>query len=75
MKIEDIKDLWEIQPKENLKEGCELKCPECGEWSSHKEWKETSVHCEDCGEHIAMKCPNCGEDFDPVFCQPFECRV
>ena len=75
MEIEDIKGWWEISPKENLQDGCELKCPECGEWSSHKEWKETSVYCEDCGEHMAMRCPHCDEDFDHVWSKTFECRV
>lgn len=75
MEIEDIKGWWEISPEENLQEGCELKCPECGEWSSHKEWKETCVYCEDCGEHKAMRCPHCDEDFDGIKSKTFECRV
>ena len=74
MEIEDIKDLFDISPLENLVEDCELKCPSCNEWASHKKWKETSVHCEDCGEHLAMNCPNCNEDFDHVYSEIFECR-
>lgn len=75
MEVEDIKGYWEIYTEENLQEGCELKCPECGEWSSHKEWKETSVYCEDCGEHAAMRCSRCDEVFDHVWSKTFECRV
>jgi hypothetical protein len=76
MEVEDIKKWWATLPQENLKEGCELKCPDCGEWASHKEWEECEVYCEDCGyEHAAMKCPNCEEAFDHVWSEPFECRV
>jgi len=58
MKIEDIEYLIDVSPKENLQEGCELKCYECGEWSCHKEWEQTYVPCEDCGEHVASDVRN-----------------
>jgi len=74
MKIEDIEYLINVSPKENLQEGCELKCPECGEWSSHKEWEQTYVPCEDCGEHLGIRCPKCEQDFDTISSEIFECR-
>jgi len=74
MEIEDIEYLINVSPKENLQEGCELKCPECGEWSCHKKWEQTYVPCEDCGEHMAIMCPKCEEDFDTISNEIFECR-
>jgi len=75
MEIEDFKFLWSIVPIENLKEGCELKCPDCNEWSIHKEWQSTYAPCEYCGEHEAMECPKCHEVFDHVFTETIECRI
>lgn len=75
MKTEDISGWWIVKPEENLKEGCELKCPECGEWANHNNWDESEVGCEDCGEHMAIKCPNCDERFDHVWSPTFECRL
>jgi len=64
-----------MTPEENLKEGCELKCPKCSEWNSHDKWEETIVYCEDCGEHAAIQCPHCDEEFDHVGSEPFQCRI
>ena len=43
------------------------KCPECNEWSSYVDWDETTVACDDCGEHDARRCPKCDEVFDLVW--------
>ena len=75
MKIEDIKGIWMVVPEDTLQKGCEIKCPECGEWHNHEEWKETEVPCDLCGEHLAMECPNCKERFDHVYSEVFECRI
>ena len=75
MEIKEIKGVWIVEPEENLQEGCELKCPECGEWHNHNEWKEAEVYCILCGEHYAMKCPSCEERFDHVWSPTFECRL
>lgn len=44
-----------------------VKCPECGEVSDEKEWREGEVFCEDCGSHISRVCPNCDEHIDTVY--------
>ncbi len=76
MNIKDLSDSWDFEPIENLKEGCEILCPECLTWSLHTEWRESSVGCELCGEHYAIKCPECDERFDHVWnSEPFECRI
>lgn len=54
--------------------GCEVHCPECNEWSSHKKWKYTKIDCDLCGFHPAMRCPVCKTVFDSVFCDMFEVR-
>ena len=58
MKIEDL-DMFDMEPPPF--DGCEILCKYCDEWSSHTEWPETEIPCEDCGEHYAMKCPKCNE--------------
>jgi len=42
-------------------------CPECGATTPANDWRETSVGCEDCGEHDARECPACEERFDHVW--------
>ena len=66
MKISDF-DSFRIDPEPI--EGCEIKCPECGEWSFHTEWRATEVYCEDCGTHEAMRCPKCQDDIDNVWAE------
>jgi len=61
---------FDVKPKE----GCEIHCPECNEWSSHYDWEESETYCDICGSHVAMVCPKCGEVFDSVFCDIFEVR-
>ena len=70
----EIKDLhwWDMKPEPT--EGCEIKCPECNEWTKYTEWTETEVGCEDCGSHAAIRCPKCDEDFDHVGSREFEVR-
>lgn len=41
-------------------------CPECGKASPNDTWKDTSVHCDECGAHDAIECPKCNEVFDLV---------
>ena len=48
-------------------EGCELRCPTCGEFSHHTLWTEVDVPCEDCGDHAALCCPKCGDAIDHVY--------
>lgn len=68
MKVADL-FLWDMKPEPT--EGCEIQCPDCGEWSSHNDWSESEVYCEDCGEHAAIRCPKCKEDFDNVWSKTF----
>jgi ribosomal protein S27E len=42
-------------------------CPECGGESASKDWPETYVGCDLCGDHSARKCPSCGDVFDYVW--------
>lgn len=42
----------------------QILCAECGKYSYATKWKETSIPCEDCGEHNGIECPKCGEKFD-----------
>jgi len=46
-------------------------CSECQEASPLREWKEDTVYCEDCGDHLAMGCPRCDYLFDHVFASMF----
>jgi tRNA(Ile2) C34 agmatinyltransferase TiaS len=43
-----------------------IECPKCRVSSDAKDWKESLVWCEDCGDHEGFKCPSCEEDFDHV---------
>ncbi len=45
----------------------EIHCPECGHVTMISEWQETTIGCEDCGDHSAIECPNCEERFDNVW--------
>lgn len=74
MKIEDIKDTWDILNPDQAVDGCEIKCPHCNEWSSHNDWEQTSLPCDLCGDHDAIRCPECFESFDHVWSPDFECR-
>lgn len=51
-----------------------IKCPECNEWTSIKEWKEGETYCEDCGSHYGIICPKCEEIFDHVWHPDFEIK-
>lgn len=42
-------------------------CPECKVTTATAAWQETSLYCEDCGEHDGRECPNCGHVFDYVW--------
>ena len=42
-------------------------CPRCEKESPVDDWEESSVGCEDCGEHDARVCPLCGEASDHVW--------
>ncbi len=70
-----IKDLclWQFKPL--LDEGDEIECPACKEWTSHRDWIESEVGCEDCGAHTAMECPHCHERHDHVFGPTFNTRA
>ncbi len=63
-----------VQFDDYLEEGDEIQCPDCGEFSSHRDWKESTVPCEDCGTHIAIQCPKCDKRFDTVWPQKFHIR-
>lgn len=69
MTIEQLKFAWTFEPV--LKEGSEIQCPECKEFSHHDDWIQTSAGCELCGDHDAIECPKCGEYFDHVFSPTF----
>ena len=71
MDIEDLK-FWKFDKIPF--EGCEIKCPECGEWSKHSHWIESEIDCEDCGTHSAMECPVCHERFDHVWRPTFKVK-
>ena len=72
MRIDEL-DFWLFA--EDPHEGCEIECPSCKTWNSHKNWREGEVYCEDCGEHSAIICPNCEEYFDHVWSPTFEVRT
>lgn len=72
MEVEDLIRFWDFDGP--LATGDEIRCPECGEWSSHKEWIETDTYCSDCGSHLAIQCPMCDEKFDCVYSPTFEIR-
>lgn len=74
MEIKEIQKDFNLQPKENIKDGCELECPVCKEWSNHSLWIETQVFCELCGDHFAIGCPSCEERFDHTENDIFNCR-
>lgn len=44
-----------------------MKCKECGKNIIKKNWIQTEVGCEDCGDHPAVRCPNCESTFDIIF--------
>ena len=44
-----------------------LWCPECKVESPRSEWAETTVGCEDRGEHHALRCPACAEIHDTIY--------
>lgn len=73
MKTEEINGTWNMIPE--LKEGGEIECPECKEWSNHNKWIETSVDCELCGDHDAIRCPECEEEFDHVYAPDFKTKI
>ena len=52
-----------------------VQCPECEHICKAKKWRNTTVPCEDCGEHSAVICPNCDEVFDTVFVDPTDFYV
>lgn len=47
-------------------------CPLCGAATPTDQWRETSVACEDCGDHAAILCPSCEEPVDLVYYDPEE---
>lgn len=63
MEVADLR-YWNFEPKPI--EGCDIQCPECKAWSSHRAWTETEVGCEDCGDHAAIACPQCSHPVDHV---------
>ena len=70
----EIKSLewWEFTDEPT--EGCELKCPTCGEFSAHTLWYESEIYCETCGEHVALSCPKCRGQIDMIYHDPIEVR-
>lgn len=72
MKVDDLYQ-WNCDPMPI--EGDELQCPKCKEWTSHNEWEETEIYCEDCGSHLAMKCPKCKEYLDNVYSDRINTRT
>ena len=71
----NIEDLWPWSFTKEPFEGCESLCPECTTWQPHAQWNETSVYCEDCGDHIALQCPVCDEAYDSVWGPEFDVRA
>ncbi len=61
--------LWTFEPP--LQPGSMIVCSECKAASLTDEWKESSVYCEDCGDHQAIRCPQCDWPFDHIFAKPF----
>jgi hypothetical protein len=60
--IEDTKHRWGFAPLST-----QWICPECDQVSNVSDWRETTVGCEDCGEHDARECPLCHERLDIVY--------
>lgn len=45
-----------------------IKCPKCGFVETDEEkFIDTTVPCEDCGEHSGIQCPRCDELYDHVW--------
>lgn len=57
--------LWAFK-REPVRDGDQVKCPDCGTWSPLADWKEGFVECDTCGDHSAMECPECGEGVDHI---------
>jgi len=75
MEIKDLLDVCSnISFDDLLEEGDEIQCPDCKEFSSHRDWKEAEVGCEDCGTHLAIQCPKCNRRFDMVLDHKFHIR-
>jgi hypothetical protein len=66
MRIEDM-GWWDYDSP--LFEGCFIECPKCFVATSHEEWEESCILCDDCGEHAALVCPNCNSVID-LFLSP-----
>lgn len=43
-----------------------ITCPLCRNTSDAKDWRDTEVACEDCGDHPAVVCPVCFGVIDVV---------
>ena len=65
MDIIELNTWWKFNPPD-LTEGDEIQCPECRQFSSHKDWNEGEIFCEECGEHFAVVCPKCNKAYDSV---------
>lgn len=42
-------------------------CPMCKHVGVAGDFEESEVHCEDCGDHPALKCRRCGEFMDMIY--------
>jgi hypothetical protein len=64
--IKDLNDYFEFNPEltetNNL-----ICCSNCNNCIHYSKWEETSILCDDCGEHFAIKCPERNEKHDCVF--------
>jgi hypothetical protein len=73
----DVDSAWGWRFDPNLQSDNDLvRCPECDKWYPLSEWIESSVGCQDCGEHAAMECPADRDHyFDHVWSPTFDVRL
>lgn len=65
MTVEEARSLLEFAPP--LESADDLvECPKCLSYSPLRDYEESSVECEDCGDHWAIRCPQCDECTDHV---------
>lgn len=61
----DRSNLYLFDFKEDAKS---IRCPNdaCNSLLKVEDWIDSSVGCEDCGDHYAIECPVCGKRFDHI---------
>lgn len=50
---------WHNWHEPQARDGDEVGCNACKQWSLLSDWQECYVKCDSCGEHAAAQCPKC----------------